>query len=80
MPTFRIHHRHQPSECGAAFAAWSGFASPLRGEPALCSCFYGSHELWWDVDSADEREALGHLPPFLAERSTVSRISEHAIP
>ena len=28
---FLLHHRHAPEECGASFAAWRGFPSPLRG-------------------------------------------------
>ena len=80
MPLFRIHHRHTAEECEAAFAAWTGHPSPLRGRTAICSCVFGGHEIWWDVDVIDEDEALGQLPQFLAERSRAGRISEHRIP
>ena len=30
MPTYLLHHQHAAAECGAAFAAWNGFDSPLR--------------------------------------------------
>jgi hypothetical protein len=29
MQFFLLHHRHEPHECAAAFAAWQGFDSPL---------------------------------------------------
>ena len=38
MPLFLLHHRHVPAECAAAFAAWTGFESPLRHESAASTC------------------------------------------
>src|SRR3954449_3245731 len=38
MPLFLLHHQHAPAECAAAFAAWPGFDSPLRGEAAASTC------------------------------------------
>ena len=38
MPRFLLHHRHEPHECGVAFAAFRGHASPLRHQAALASC------------------------------------------
>lgn len=75
VPQYRIHHRHRPDECGPAQAAWRGSTSPLRTEPAVSSCPFGGHDLWWDVEGAGEDEVLGRLPPFVAERSTVHRTS-----
>lgn len=74
VPRFRIHHRHEPAECGVVVASWQGFASLLRDEAALSSCRFGGHEIWWDVDGPDETEVLGLLPPFIAERSTATRV------
>ena len=70
MQRFRIHHRHEPSECGAVVASWRGFSSPLRHEVAVSSCPFGGHEIWWDVDGVSEAEVLARLPPFVARRST----------
>ena len=28
MPHFLLHHQHDPAECAAAFAAWTGFDEP----------------------------------------------------
>jgi hypothetical protein len=80
MPRFLLHHRHQPLECAPAFAAWSGFASPLRRQATLGSCHFGDHQLWWEVEARTEREALDHLPWYLAVRTTAIRVSEVAIP
>jgi hypothetical protein len=80
MARFLLHHRHQPRECAAAFAAWSGFASPLRRQATLGSCHFGDHQLWWDVEAGSQAEALGQLPWYLAVRTTVVRVSEVAIP
>jgi hypothetical protein len=35
MPRFLLHHRHEPHECGVAFAAFRGHASPLRHRATL---------------------------------------------
>jgi hypothetical protein len=80
MSRFLLHHRHEPSECPAAFAAWSGFASPLRRRAAIGSCHFGDHEIWWEVEAATADEALGHLPWYLAIRTRAIRIREVAIP
>jgi hypothetical protein len=75
-----LSHRHAPSECGAVFAAWRGFDSPLRHNTAITSCVKGGHALWWTVEARDERDALAQLPPFLAERTEVSEVSEVEVP
>jgi hypothetical protein len=86
MPRFMLVHRHAPEECRIAFAAWRGFDSPLRHNPAIGSCANGSngadggHELWWTVDAADRAEALSCLPDYLAERTQVVEVEELAIP
>ena len=35
VPSFLLHHQHEPHECATAFAAWKGFDSPLRNRSAL---------------------------------------------
>jgi hypothetical protein len=80
MPSFRLHHRHAPRECGAAFAAWRGFQSPLRHRPTVGTCRLGGHELWWDVRAESAQAALALLPPYLAERTAVTAVEHVPIP
>jgi hypothetical protein len=75
-----LSHRHAPSECEAAFAAWRGFDSPLRHSPTLGSCAEGGHALWWTVDASDGRAALALVQPYLAERTEVAEVSEVEVP
>ena len=80
MPRFLIHHRHEPGECGAVYASFRGFASPLRHRPALTSCVAGGHAIWWSVDASSERDALALTPSFVAERATATPVTEVEIP
>lgn len=80
MASFLLHHRHEPEECPAAYAAWKGFDSPLRGLPAPSSCRHGGHEIWWEVDAVDGEEALGRLPGFVAERTEAIHVNRVEIP
>lgn len=80
MPSYMLHHRHHPEECPSAYAAWKGFDSPLRGQPAPSSCRLGGHEIWWEVDATDETAALARLPEFVGKRTTAIRINKVDIP
>jgi hypothetical protein len=80
MPRFVVQHRHKPHECGIAFSAFKGHVSPLRHRAALVSCPTGGHAIWWAVEAASEEHALQLLPFFVAQRSTVTRVSEVVIP
>lgn len=80
MPSFMLRHRHRPEECPAAYAAWKGFESPLRGQTAPSSCRLGGHEIWWDVDATDDSAALACLPGFVRERTVVTRVNRVDIP
>ena len=80
MPSYVLIHEHEPRECGAAFAAWKGFASPLRRKVTLGSCPRGGHRLLWTVEAATEDDALAQLPTFLAARTNVLEMSEVRIP
>jgi hypothetical protein len=80
MPRFLLHHRHELHECGVAFAAFRGHASPLRHQAALASCASGGHSIWWTVEAAGPEQALELLPYFLAERATATRVDEVDIP
>lgn len=80
MSGYLLHHRHEARECGVVFASFKGHESPLRHRGTLASCRSGGHEIWWTVDAEDEEAALALLPFFVAERTTVTRVSEVQIP
>ena len=80
MPRFMLHHGHDSTECGIAFAAWRGFTSPLRHRPAVGSCEHGGHELWWVVEAASRESALDQLPCWLAARARAIRVTDVPIP
>lgn len=80
MPTFLLAHRHTADECRFAFAAWRGFSSPLRHGRAMSTCPDGGHRLWWTVEAPDAAAALAQLPPFLAERTRVTAVTDVPIP
>jgi hypothetical protein len=80
MASFMLHHRHAPEECPSAYAVWKGFESPLRGLQATSTCRFGGHEIWWEVDAADETNAMGLLPDYVGERTIAIRINREDIP
>ena len=80
MAWFVLDHRHQAAECGAVFAAFKAFDSPLRNRSTMASCHYGDHHIWWQVDADTEEEALERLPRYVAERTTAIRVRETTIP
>jgi hypothetical protein len=80
MARFMLSHRHSEGECAVAFAAWRGFESPLRRHPTLGSCVEGGHGLWWTVEALSAERALAQLPPYVADRTEASEVSEVAIP
>ena len=80
VPRFLLEHHHAAAECGAVFAAFNAFDSPLRGQSTTGSCHYGGHRIWWEVDAATEDEALARLPRYVAARTDVSRVRAIEIP
>ena len=80
VATFLLHHRHQPRECGVAYASFKGHPSPLRRSDAVSSCLSGGHELWWVVAAASSEAALALLPDFVASRTTVTSVRKVVIP
>lgn len=80
MARYLLHHHHEAQECGVVFASFKGHESRLRHEAALASCANGGHAIWWVVEAASEEDALGLLPFFVAQRATVTRVSEVQIP
>jgi hypothetical protein len=80
MSRYLLQHCHTPEECGVVFASFKGHQSPLRHQMTLASCRSGRHEIWWTVDVATEEDALGLLPTYVADRTTVTRVSEVQIP
>jgi hypothetical protein len=75
-----LHHRHEPAECGIAYAAFKGDRSPLRRRPTVASCRSGGHEVWWLVSAASPEDALGQLPHYVAARSRAVPVTDVRIP
>jgi hypothetical protein len=80
MTCYLLHHRHEPNECGAVFASFKGYQSPLRHQSTLASCRSGGHAIWWTVEAPSEADALALLPEYVARRTTAARVSEVQIP
>ena len=80
MARYVLHHRHTSDECGVVFASFKGHESRLRHRATLASCRSGGHEIWWTVDAESEEDALHLLPFYVAERTTITRVSEVQIP
>ena len=80
MFRYLLHHRHAPTDCGIVFAAFKGYASPLRGQTTVASCLDGGHAIWWTVEASTEDGALALLPAYVAERTTATRVNEVEIP
>jgi hypothetical protein len=80
MPHYYLHHRHDPEECAAAFAAWRGFDSPLRRRPVATTCLSGGHRLFWRVEAADRSAASSLLPPFVAARTEIVEVRDVEVP
>ena len=80
MSRYLLEHHHQPRECGVVFTSFKGHSSPLRHRATLASCRSGGHAIWWTVDAESEEDALALLPAYVAERTTVARVSEIEIP
>ena len=80
MSRYLLQHRHSPDECPVVFASFKGDKSPLRHRATLASCRTGGHAIWWTVDAASEEDALRLLPFYVAERTTITSVSEIQIP
>jgi hypothetical protein len=80
MARYLLHHRHEPDQCGVAFASFKGHRSPLRHQAALASCRTGGHAIWRTVEAGSEADALALLPFYVAERTTITQVSEVQIP
>ena len=80
MARYLLQHQHEPHECGVAFASFRGHDSPLRHRVTVASCRTGGHTIWWTVEADSDADALRLLPHYVAERTTVIRVSEVEIP
>jgi hypothetical protein len=80
MPHYLLHHHHTADDCGVVFTSFKGHQSTLRHRPTLASCRSGGHEIWWTVDADSEDSARRLLPFYVAERTTITPVSEVQIP
>lgn len=92
MRTFVLIHKHNPAECAIAYAAWSGFDSPLRGRTVQSTCARhqthqtpaaavhpSTHEIFWTANAEDATAALAQLPPYVRERTQAREVTEVTI-
>ena len=80
VASFLLHHRHEPRQCGVAYASFKGHSSPLRRSDAMSSCLTGGHEMWWTVEADSSEAALALLPHFVASRATATPVRKVVIP
>ena len=80
MPRYMLEHSHEARSCATAYAAWSGYDSPLRRRRTVATCAVGGHRIFWLVQASDADSAVRQLPEWLAERTVVSEVSEVTIP
>ena len=62
------------------FTSFKGHQSTLRHRPTLASCRSGGHEIWWTVAADSEEDARQLLPLYVAERTTITPVSEVQVP
>jgi hypothetical protein len=80
MPRYLLHHTHARHECGAVFASFNGHESPLRHMTTMASCLFGGHTIWWLVTADSADAAIGLLPFYVAQRTTVVPVAPVDIP
>jgi len=80
MKSYLLSHSHAEHECVAAFAAWAGTDSPLRGDLAMAGCAHGNHRVFWRVEAPDEDAALALLPDYVARRTVATPVRDVVIP
>ena len=80
MPRFLLEHAHGAPECGAVFASFKAFESPLRHGSAMGACDFGKPGMWGDVAAATGGAALALLPRYVAERTTAIRVRDVRTP
>jgi len=80
MSRYILEHRHLPRECAVVFKSFKGHDSPLRHQATLASCRSGGHAIWWTVEATSTEDALRLLPRYVAQRTTIVRVSEVEIP
>ena len=61
--------------CQTSLSSWFSFQMPYAVPSST-----GGHEIWWTVDADSEDDALRLLPYYVAERTTITGVSEVQIP
>jgi hypothetical protein len=77
---FMLEHEHTSRECGAVFASFKAFESPLRHAVTIGSCHFGTHRIWWQAEAHSGDEALAQLPRYVAARTTAIRVADIETP
>lgn len=80
MARFMLEHSHTARECGAVFASFKAFETPLRHRVTAGSCHFGAHRIWWQVEAETADDALAQLPRYVAQRTTATPIRDLEMP
>ena len=80
MARFLLEHTHTALECGAVFASFKAFQTPLRHRATAGSCDFGGHRIWWQVEAETADDALAQLPQYVAKRTSAIEIRDLQIP
>jgi hypothetical protein len=80
MARFMLEHTHTARECGAVFASFKAFQTPLRHRATVGSCDFGGHRIWWQVEAESADDALAQLPRYVAQRTSAILIRELETP
>ena len=81
MPRYLVHHRHEPHQCGIAFAAFKGHDEPAAPSPgARLVRSTATTRSGGRSRPPSEDDARRQLPFFVAQHSTVTRVTEVLIP
>jgi hypothetical protein len=80
MARFMLEHTHTARECGAVFASFKAFRTPLRHRATVGSCHFGGHRIWWQVEAESADDALAQLPGYVAQRTSAIPIRDLETP
>ena len=80
MPRYVLHHRHEAHECGVVFASFKGHNSPLRRQPRSPRAAPADTQSGGPWKPPPRQKPLALLPPYVAERTAMARVSAVDIP
>ena len=76
MSRYLLQHRHEPARVRRRLRRVQGIREPTSPPPNPRLVPLRRTRIWWTVEAETEVDALRLLPYDVAERTTVSRVSE----